>query len=164
MQPGNNGSTSSYDQPGLPTDAQWEYACRAGSQTRFYFGDDEKELVDYAWFKTNAGPGVAGYGTHPIGEKNKPNGYGLHDMHGNVFNWCQDWYGKRYYSTSPINDPKGPVEGEIVKSLNSVARVMRGGSWSHLAEYCRSGHRDHDAPGDRYSDLGFRVVIAYPDQ
>ena len=143
----------------LPTEAQWEYACRGGTQTRFYFGDDENQLEQYAWYKKNAGPDSAGYGTHPVGEKNKPNKFGLHDMHGNVFDWCQDWYGSKYYSVSPKYDPAGPVTGEIVKSINSAAHVMRGGSWSHLPEYCRSAHRDYDAPGDRYSDLGFRMVV-----
>jgi formylglycine-generating enzyme required for sulfatase activity len=148
----------------LPTEAQWEYACRAGTQTRFYFGDDENKLEQYAWYTKNAGPGTAGYGTHPVGEKNMPNRYGLHDMHGNVFDWCKDWYGSEYYSRSPKNDPAGLETGEIVKSINSTARVMRGGSWRHTAEYCRSAHRDYDAPGDRYSDLGFRVVVAPSSQ
>ncbi len=143
----------------LPTEAEWEYACRAGTQTRFYFGDNENELEQYAWCSTNAGDGTAGYGTHPVGEKNRPNKFGLHDMHGNVYAWCQDWYDGRYYLQSPKVDPAGPATGEIIKSINGGSRVLRGGSWDYGPEFCRSASRLNDAPNTRGDFLGFRVVV-----
>ena len=97
----------------LPSEAQWEYACRAGSTTRYCFGDDESQLGDYAWYEAN----MAGK-THPVGEK-KPNAWGLYDMHGNVWEWCQDWYDD--YPKSAVDDPVGPPMG--------AAHVDRGGSW-----------------------------------
>ena len=96
--------------------AQWEYACRAGSKTRYCFGDDESKLGDYAWYGKNSDNK-----THPVGEK-KPNAWGLYDMHGNVLEWCQDWWKDGYYNESPVDDPTGPATGAI--------RMDRGGSWS----------------------------------
>jgi formylglycine-generating enzyme required for sulfatase activity len=111
----------------LPTEAEWEYACRAGSTSRYGYGDREADLEQYAWFEGNAGGK-----THPVGQK-KPNAWGLYDMHGNVWEWCGDWYDGDYYRNSPPVDPPGPT---VVTS-----RVLRGGSWSDPAPYCRSSYR-----------------------
>jgi formylglycine-generating enzyme required for sulfatase activity len=108
----------------LPSEAEWEYACRAGTTTRWHAGDDEAGLADVAWFTTNAG-GM----THPVGQK-RPNAWGLYDMHGNVFQWCADWFGADYYKQSPPNDPSGPPAGSN--------RVVRGGDWLYGPSYCRS--------------------------
>ena len=129
----------------LPTEAQWEYACRAGSTTKYCFGDDEGRLGEYAWFDGNAGGK-----THPVGGK-KANAFGLYDMHGNVLEWCSDWYKRKYYAESPTDDPMGPTSGSY--------RVARGGSWDLLAGLCRSAFRYSAAGpglGGRYL-LGLRV-------
>jgi formylglycine-generating enzyme required for sulfatase activity len=111
----------------LPTEAQWEYACRAGASSRFSFGDDEAGLAEYGWFEGNAG-GT----THPVGQK-KPNAWGLYDMYGNLWEWTADWYDGNYYNQSPASDPTGPTA--------VTSRVLRGGSWSDPAVYCRSSYR-----------------------
>jgi formylglycine-generating enzyme required for sulfatase activity len=126
----------------LPTEAQWEYACRAGSTTRFCFGDDEGQLGEYAWYDKNSGRQ-----THPVGEK-RPNAWGLYDMHGNVDQWCADWY-YGLFANSTVDDPTGPRSGSY--------RVYRGGGWYNPAGYCRSANRYFYAPGGRGSDLGLRV-------
>jgi len=100
----------------FPTEAQWEYACRAGSSARWCLGDDEASLGDYAWYQANSGGNA-----HAVGEK-RPNAWGLYDMHGNVGEWCSDWYDRSYYGNSPPSDPAGP-------SLGSD-RVFRVGGWS----------------------------------
>jgi formylglycine-generating enzyme required for sulfatase activity len=128
----------------LPTEAEWEYACRAGSQTRFSFGDDEASLGDYAWFKANSGAK-----THPVGEKH-PNAFGVYDIHGNVWEWCEDWHEESYYARSPGADPPGP-------SL-TAHRVVRGGSWGRDPLLVRTAYRGHDGPALRHSKLGFRVA------
>lgn len=125
----------------LPTEAQWEYACRGGSTTAYCFGDDEKLLDEYCWYKKNS-EGI----THPVGKKN-PNKFGLYDMHGNVWEWCSDWYGD--YPSDSIIDPAGPEEGEY--------RVLRGGSWSILAKLCRSAFRLRFRPENRGNRFGFRL-------
>ena len=130
----------------LPTEAQWEYACRAGSTTRFCFGDDEAGLGEYAWY----GGRLVGGQTHPVGEK-KPNAWGLFDIHGNVWECCQDRYAEGYYKESPVDDPAGPTEGS--------RRVGRGGGWVIPAAQCRSADRDGIEPGDRSHDMGFRVSL-----
>jgi formylglycine-generating enzyme required for sulfatase activity len=126
----------------LPTEAEWEYAGRAGTTTKYSFGDSESELGDYAWYRDNSG-GT----THPVGQK-KPNAWGLYDMHGNVYEWCQDWYGA--YPSGSVTDPTGAASGSD--------RVHRGGSWFHNSDYCRSADRNRYAPDNRYIALGFRVV------
>ena len=127
----------------LPTEAQWEYACRVGSTTRYYFGNDEARLGDYAWYGKNSDSKA-----HPVGEK-KPNAFGLYDMHGNVWEWCQDWLENGYYATSPTDDPGGPPSGS--------SRVFRGGSWNSPAEECRSAYRTCGEPGFRNFHVGLRV-------
>ena len=132
----------------LPTEAEWEYACRAGSTTGYHFGGDASELGRYAWYRGNAYDKDEKY-VHAVGRK-QPNGWGLYDMHGNVWEWCQDWYAKDYPSTMQT-DPKGPASGGY--------RVLRGGSWKHSPVYCRSASRGWITPGLRYSNYGFRVVL-----
>ncbi len=126
----------------LPTEAQWEYACRAGNTGRFCFGDDEAQLGDYAWYAVNANGG-----THAVGGK-KPNVLGLYDMHGNAWEWCSDWHGA--YMTDPAKDPAGPTTGTDC--------VLRGSGWNSEPEGCRAAYRDGSAPGGRSDDLGFRLV------
>ncbi len=128
----------------LPTEAEWEFACRAGMQTQFNYGDEEEFIVQYAWCLTNSGNH-----THPVGEK-KPNGWGLYDMHGNVWEWCHDWYGADYYQHSPSVNPFGPAKG--------TSRVLRGGSWYSLPNYCRNAGRSNHQPDLRDPLVGFRVV------
>jgi formylglycine-generating enzyme required for sulfatase activity len=130
----------------LPTEAEWEYAARAGSTTAYSFGDDSSQLGKYAWFADNAGKT-----THPVGQL-QPNAWGLYDMHGNVWEWVQDWYGK--YAAEPVTDPQGPAAGSC--------RVFRGGSWSPGAGYCRSATRRRYAPGYRVDPLGFRLLRTAP--
>ena len=134
----------------LPTEAQWEYACRAGSGGRYCFGDDESRLGDYAWHSMNAGDR-----THPVGEK-KPNAWGLYDMHGNVWEWCADWYDGRYYTTLPSDDPTGPTGGSY--------RVCRGGCWYYPSWHCRSAYRFTSEPGVKDDALGLRVCLIPADK
>jgi formylglycine-generating enzyme required for sulfatase activity len=131
----------------LPTEAEWEYACRAKTTTRFCFGDDEKLLVQYGWYSGNSNKQ-----THPVGEK-KANAFGLKDMHGNVWEWCRDGFDVGYYKNSQnwgTDDPLGPE-----KALN---RVSRGGGWDNEPCRARSASRDWFTPEYRRSSLGFRVV------
>jgi len=130
----------------LPTEAQWEYVCRAGTKTAFSFGDDEKQLGEYAWFDGNAKNLEQGF-AHKVGLK-KPNPWGLHDMHGNVAEWCSDWYGIKL---SGGTDPLGRAAG-------GSARVFRGGGWRRSLGFCRSALRYILFPSLRRSDLGFRVA------
>ncbi len=140
----------------LPTEAEWEYACRGGAKEYavFHFGNSLSSTQ--ANFDGGRPYGGAEKGPYvgaikPVGSY-KPNGFGLYDMHGNVWEWCQDWYDKDYYKNSAIRDPQGPEKGE--------ARLLRGGSWSDVGWLCRSANRYWIAPGDRYNIFGFRVVCA----
>ena len=137
-----NGKLPAGESYRLPTDAEWEYACRAGTTTAFSFGDDESKLSEYAWFNGNTG--IEKY-AHKVGLK-KPNPWGLHDMHGNVFEWCSDWYGE---ALSGGIDPVGPGGGSH--------RVLRGGSWGSAPGHGRSAYRSSGVPSNR-SNRGFRVA------
>jgi formylglycine-generating enzyme required for sulfatase activity len=127
----------------LPTEAEWEYACRAGTQTAYSFGDDASKLKNYAWFKDNAGDKP-----HPVAQK-PANPWGLYDMHGNVWEWCNDFYKVDYYQQSPKENPRGPKTGDM--------KVVRGGAWKFSAECCRSGYRYNEDPG--YADVCFGYDI-----
>jgi formylglycine-generating enzyme required for sulfatase activity len=132
----------------LPTEAEWEYACRAGTQTTWNFGDDEKVLGDYAWYRENAYNIDEKY-AHQVGLK-KSNAFGLYDMHGNVWECCSDYFDKDYYKESSENDPQGPAQGSF--------RVLRGGSWNFSTRGTRSAHRGRLDAGLRYGNDGFRLV------
>jgi len=134
----------------LPTEAEWEYAARAGTSSAYSFGDREEELGRYAWY----GEGFTSGSTHPIGKK-EPNGWGLHDVHGNAWEWVHDWYGENYYESSPSSDPQGPGTGE--------KRVVRGGSWHHTADSWRSAFRKSYPPDYRGISIGFRLVREIDD-
>ncbi len=137
----------------LPTEAQWEYACRAGSYMPYSFGD-----------KLN-GDNANCDGRHPYGcnikgvyleqscqvKEYAPNAFGLYDMHGNVWEWCNDWYASDYYTKAPVDNPSGPDTG--------TRRVIRGGGWRSFAECCRSAFRDSDPPSYRGRTLGFRIIL-----
>jgi formylglycine-generating enzyme required for sulfatase activity len=129
----------------LPTEAEWEYACRAGTTTRFSFGDDEKLISEHGWHAQNSSGR-----THGVGEK-KPNPFGLFDMHGNTWEWCWDWYEAKYYnSPSASLDPKGPEAGDV--------HVHRGGSFLNRVVDLRSAMRRTGTPTERFGYNGFRVA------
>jgi len=134
----------------LPTEAEWEYACRAGSTTLYSFGDDPASLGEYAWYGDNSD-----VKTHSVGEK-KPNAWGLHDMHGNVWEWCADYFGRDYYAVSPTWDPTGPEASPL--------RVVRGGCWDDGAGGCRAANRYGLKPQYQWYDLGFRVAADLPSK
>jgi len=119
---------------GLPAEAQWEYACRAGTTTAYHSGDTEADLAEFSWYGRTHSAGR----THPVGTK-KPNGFGLHNMHGNVREWCEDEF-----------------------SPGSGLRASRGGGWSFHAGYCRSAHHDSHHPSSRVYNLGFRPIKPSP--
>ena len=131
----------------LPTEAEWEYACRAGTTTTYHSGDSEADLARAAWYNGNSKNT-----THPVGQK-EPNSFGLYDMHGNVWQWCQDQWDENYYSKSPAENPQGPDQSA------GAVRLLRGGSWSNDPVYCRSAYRYWYAPINRSYGLGFRVVV-----
>ena len=132
----------------LPTEAEWEYACRAGTTTKYSFGDDESDLGDHAWFLENFLEN-SGTNTHPVGRKG-PNAWGLYGMHGNVLEWCQDWYGD--YPSGSVTDPSGATSGSY--------RVLRGGGWHDTAGFCRSAYRRRFLPSIRNYYFGFRVCLS----
>ena len=130
----------------LPTEAEWEYAARSGGQNEKYAGtNDEESLEDFAWYRANSNGQ-----TRFIGMK-KPNGLGLHDMSGNVREWCSDWHGKDYYNYSPRENPQGPDNGEY--------RVIRGGAWGLPKGLARTTYRDAAKPNQRRNDIGFRLAL-----
>lgn len=142
----------------LPTEAEWEYACRAGTETAYAFGDDLTALqANFCQENVSVPQPTLPVGMYP------PNAWGLYDMHGNVWEWCSDWYGLDYYSTSPAMDPKGPAKG--------THHVLRGGSASVMGYECRSairGESSHDGPFPNGSarfesigDFGLRVVCEF---
>jgi formylglycine-generating enzyme required for sulfatase activity len=156
----------------LPTEAQWEYACRAGTTTAYSFGDDATALGEYAWFANNSGDRLIdprnnaeqdslSYGerlianhsrTRAVGQK-KPNAWGLHDMHGNVWEWCQDWDGD--YPSGSVTDPDGPASG--------TKRILRGSCWANDGVKCWSAHRNKYEPSNNVGgndNLGFRVAVS----
>lgn len=146
-----NNWTCNFDANGyrLPTEAEWEYAARAGTTSAYYFGDSPAQLRLHAWYNDNAGDKP-----RPVGRR-RPNPWGLHDMAGNVWEWCNDFYQVDYYLTSPKQDPRGPDEGE--------RKVLRGGCWNSSADACRSAYRYNENPGYTdacfgYDIYGFRVV------
>ena len=149
----------------LPTEAEWEYACRAGTETAYQWGDGVEggalwcnagDLTAKEEFSKIATPSLLcpwydGYVfTAPVGSF-RPNAFGLHDMHGNVLEFCNDWYDADYYEVSPVVDPRGPSAGEF--------RVLRGGDWGSYPNGCRAAKRYRDRPSIRSSNLGFRVVM-----
>jgi formylglycine-generating enzyme required for sulfatase activity len=146
----------------LPTEAEWEYAARAGTRTRYHTGDDPQSLLEAAnifdadakknWEKWANYP-LAGHDgfafTSPVGSF-LPNAFGLYDVHGNAWEWTADWHDDRYYAHSPLDDPKGPAAGSV--------RVRRGGSWHTWAFYARSSYRNWNSPDTRYTLVGMRLL------
>jgi len=127
----------------LPTEAEWEYACRAGEKGKWCFGDDEKKLSEYAWSEKNSDDK-----TYPVGQK-KPNAWGLYDMHGNVWEWCEDWY--EMYPSGAVTDPTGPAKGQF--------RCLRGGGWFNGGGDSRSAYRGRNLPAYRFDVSGLRASL-----
>ncbi|QDU29168.1 Serine/threonine-protein kinase pkn1 [Anatilimnocola aggregata] len=145
----------------LPTEAQWEYACRAGTKTRYSTGESEESLLGFANLSdaafqakyanaTWSGEWNDGHAfSAPVGSL-KPNAWGLYDMHGNAWEWCSDWYASDYHKVSPVDDPAGPKTGE--------KHIVRGGAFTNRLRFVRSADRNANKPGYRYNFTGFRVV------
>ena len=130
----------------LPTEAEWEFACRAGTTSAYHSGDTEADLARVAWYLANSKDTA-----HPVGQK-EPNAFGLYDMLGNMWQWCEDWYAEDYYGNSSVENPEGPAHG--------ASRVLRGGSWIDIPADCRSASRGKGTPQNRdYYRVGFRIVV-----
>ncbi|HVX60689.1 MAG TPA: formylglycine-generating enzyme family protein [Pirellulales bacterium] len=129
----------------LPTEAQWEFACRAGTSTPWSFGNSDATMGDYAWSRDNSGQT-----THAVGEK-KPNASGLYDMHGNVAEWCADWYAKHTYSGGVATDPTGPSAGD--------SRIARGGAWGDDSGYLKCTYRNCSGSDNANEGIGLRCVM-----
>ena len=127
----------------LPSEAEWEYACRAGTTNRFSFGDVPAEADAYAWTQENSQAR-----THPVGRK-RPNPWGLYDMHGNVWEWCQDWFGE--YAPMEATDPSGPAHGQF--------KVFRGGGWNNEVPFAGAANRFMMAPSNGITFVGFRLAL-----
>jgi formylglycine-generating enzyme required for sulfatase activity len=132
----------------LPSEAEWERAARAGMNTRWAFRNDEEHLDQYAWYDKNSGRELQ------VVAKRKPNGWGLYDLYGNLWEWTADWYGSDYYAVSPSDNPKGPLKGS--------SRVVRGGAWFSSVSTTRSADRNGNPPGDRDEFMGFRLARTVP--
>jgi formylglycine-generating enzyme required for sulfatase activity len=145
---GANVAVIDWNGPGyrLPSEAEWEYACRAGNPARYSFGDDPTGLDACVWYGGNSSNQ-----THPVGQK-RPNGFGLFDMHGNVYEWCWDGYKANYYRESPDADPSGPS--------GAAVHVLRGGAWADEPRICRAAKRGWGTPLYHISGLGFRLARA----
>jgi len=128
----------------LPTEAQWEYACRAGAGTRWNFGDRADAMGEYAWIRQNSG-GT----THPVGQK-KPNAFGIYDLYGNVAEWCTDWYANPY-PKGEVTNPTGPPSG--------MSKIVRGGAWGDDPSNARSAYRNADGSDGANNGIGFRCVL-----
>lgn len=128
----------------LPSEAEWEYACRAGSTNLFSFGDSAAEADQYAWTLENSQST-----THPVGQK-RPNAWGLYDMHGNVWEWCSDWYAP--YPAMPVTDP--------LETVSNKFKVFRGGGWNQAVEFARASNRFGMAPSNGIHFVGFRIALS----
>jgi formylglycine-generating enzyme required for sulfatase activity len=149
--------------PRLPCEAEWEYACRAGTETDYYNGDGEGALRQVGWH----GEGLETGGTHAVGEKKEKHPWGLHDMHGNVLEWCDDvWDGKAYakrrggWMARAWSDADAGADAE--RDDGMPLRVLRGGSWNYVPDWCRAAFRDWRHPGNRCRVRGFRVFLGLP--
>ena len=131
----------------LPSEAEWEYACRAGTQTRYYFGDDESRLGEYAWYKDNS-KGK----THPVGEK-EPNQFGLYDIYGNVWEWCSDRWHDNYNGA--------PTDGSSWETGTGDRRILRGGAWFDFPVSYSSSSRPYWGADYRTDGIGFRVALDF---
>lgn len=162
----------------LPTEAEWEYSARAGSDTIYSFGDKKKDLIEYAWYGYDYKDKGKNWGTHVVAQK-QPNRWGLYDMHGNVWEWVQDLYDENFYKKSPVNDPKGGVLKKNASTYNGSSfdraiselngkndniyndRVLRGGGWRHPASRLTSATRLSLPPTNGGNEMGFRLLKEY---